>query len=190
LTLAKIPEGVKILNLIKSQGLPIEKGYFSCYRLYVSGKLKSLAELKVIRAEAKRQGQSVVFTNGCFDLLHRGHVHMLRAAKACGDALIVAVNSDRSVQTIKGPRRPVLPESDRVELIAAMEMVDYVVLFDEPDPYQLIAALNPDVLVKGGDWSAEKIIGADVVQRNGGRVAVVPYLKGFSTSEIIERIKN
>jgi D-beta-D-heptose 7-phosphate kinase/D-beta-D-heptose 1-phosphate adenosyltransferase len=156
----------------------------------VSEKLKSLAELTLIRGTAKRQGQSVVFTNGCFDLLHRGHVHLLRAAKACGDILIVAINSDRSVKTIKEPRRPVLPENDRAELIAAMEMVDYVVLFDEPDPYRLIAELNPDVLVKGGDWSAEKIIGADVVERNGGRVAVVPYLKGLSTSEIIERIKD
>ena len=156
----------------------------------MSEKLKSVAELKVIRAQAKQQGRSLVFTNGCFDLLHRGHVHLLREAKACGDILIVAINSDRSVKTIKGPRRPIFPESDRAELIAAMEMVDYVVLFDEPDPYHLIAALNPDVLVKGGDWSAEKIIGADVVEQNGGRVAVVPYLKGFSSSEIIERIKS
>jgi rfaE bifunctional protein nucleotidyltransferase chain/domain len=156
----------------------------------VSEKLKSVAELTLIRGAAKRQRQSVVFTNGCFDLLHRGHVHLLRAAKACGDILIVAINSDRSVKAIKGPRRPVLPENDRAELIAAMEMVDYVVLFDEPDPYRLIAELNPDVLVKGGDWSAEKIIGADVVERNGGRVAVVPYLKGLSTSAIIERIKD
>jgi len=152
----------------------------------VSGKLKSRAELQLIRAEAKRQGRSVVFTNGCFDLLHRGHVHMLRAAKACGAILIVAINSDRSVQAIKGPSRPVLTESDRAELIAAMEMVDYVVLFDEPDPYSLIATLEPDVLVKGGDWSAGQIIGADVVEQKGGRVVVVPYLKGFSTSELSE----
>jgi rfaE bifunctional protein nucleotidyltransferase chain/domain len=190
LTLAKISDPVKILNLIKSQALPIENVHFSCYRLYVPGKLKSRAELKLIRAEAKRQSRSVVFTNGCFDLLHRGHVHMLREAKACGDILIVAINSDRSVKTIKGPNRPVLGENDRAELIAAMEMVDYVVLFDEPDPYSLIAALQPDVLVKGGDWSAGKIIGADVVEQNGGRVAVVPYLKGFSTSELIEKIRS
>jgi D-beta-D-heptose 7-phosphate kinase/D-beta-D-heptose 1-phosphate adenosyltransferase len=156
----------------------------------VSGKLKTLTELQSIRADAKRQGRSVVFTNGCFDLLHRGHVHMLRQAKARGDILIVAINSDRSVKAIKGPRRPVLSQEDRAELIAAMEMVDYVVIFDEPDPYSLIAALTPDVLVKGGDWSAEKIIGADVVMENGGQVAVVPYLKGFSTSEILERIKS
>lgn len=156
----------------------------------MSGKFKTLAELKVIRAEARRQGRSVVFTNGCFDLLHRGHVHLLRQAKAFGDLLIVAINSDRSVKVIKGPRRPVLPEIDRVELITAMEMVDYVLLFEEPDPHAVIDVLVPDVLVKGGDWSAGKIIGADVVERNGGRVAVVPYLEGFSTSEIIERIRN
>lgn len=156
----------------------------------MSGKLKSRAELGVIRAEAKREGRPVVFTNGCFDLLHRGHVHMLREAKACGDILIVAINSDRSVKAIKGPNRPVLPETDRAELIAAMEMVDYVVLFDEPDPFDLIAALSPDVLVKGGDWSTEKIVGADLVEGNGGRVAVVPYLKGFSTTELIEKIRS
>ena len=156
----------------------------------MSGKLKTLTELQSIRADAKRQGRSVVFTNGCFDLLHRGHVHMLQQAKAHGDILIVAINSDRSVKAIKGPRRPVLSQEDRAELIAAMEMVDYVVIFDEPDPYSLIAALIPDVLVKGGDWSSEKIIGADVVMENGGQVAVVPYLKGFSTSEILERIKS
>jgi rfaE bifunctional protein nucleotidyltransferase chain/domain len=155
----------------------------------VSEKVKSRTELEVVRAKAKREHRSVVFTNGCFDLLHRGHVHMLRAAKACGDILIVAVNSDRSVQAIKGPSRPILGQEDRAELIAAMEMVNYVVLFDEPDPYSLIASLKPDVLVKGGDWSAGNIIGADVVEQNGGRIVVVPYLKGFSTSEIIERIR-
>jgi len=103
--------------------------------------------------------------------------------------LIVAMNSDSSVKAIKGPSRPIMPESDRVELIAAMEMVDYVVVYDEPDPYNLIAAIKPNVLAKGGDWSPDKIIGADIVERHGGRVAVIPYLVGFSTTEIIERIK-
>jgi rfaE bifunctional protein nucleotidyltransferase chain/domain len=154
----------------------------------VSAKLKSLDELAAIAAQARRDGKSVVFTNGCFDILHRGHVHILRQAKSLGDLLIVALNSDRSVKAIKGPRRPVLSEIDRVELIGAMEMVDYLVLFDEPDPYNLIAAIKPNVLAKGGDWSAEKVIGADVVEQAGGRVALIPYLKGFSSSEIIERI--
>ena len=156
----------------------------------MSGKLKNLEDLKVIAADARSKGSSVVFTNGCFDLLHRGHVHVLREAKACGDLLITGVNSDKSVKKIKGPARPVLPESDRSELLASLEMVDYVVLFDEPDPYELISAIRPNVLVKGGDWSGEKIVGADLVEEAGGRVVVIPYIKGFSTTEIIERIKN
>ena len=156
----------------------------------MSGKLKSLDELVAIAAQARHNGQSVVFTNGCFDVLHRGHLHMLRQAKAGGDLLIVALNSDRSVREIKGLTRPVFSETDRVELIGAMEMVDYVIVFDEIDPYKLIAAIKQNVLAKGGDWSAEKIIGADAVEQAGGRVVVIPYLKGFSTSEIIERILN
>lgn len=156
----------------------------------VRSKLKSLSEVAEIAAQARQKGQSVVFTNGCFDLLHRGHVHILREARANGDLLIVGINSDTSVRSIKGPLRPILPQTDRIELIAAMEMVDYVVLFDEPDPYRVIAAIKPNVLAKGGDWSAEKIVGADIVEQNGGRVAVIPYLPGFSTTEIIERIRN
>ena len=156
----------------------------------MSEKLKELEELAQIAATARAKGQTVVFTNGCFDLLHRGHVHTLRQAKAAGDLLIVAINSDRSVKSIKAPQRPILPETDRVELIAAMEMVDYVILFDDPDPYKLIAAIKPQVLAKGGDWSSDRIIGADIVEAAGGRVAVIPYLKGFSTTEIIERIRN
>jgi rfaE bifunctional protein nucleotidyltransferase chain/domain len=155
----------------------------------VADKIKTVDEIAAIATEAKKNGRRVVFTNGCFDLLHRGHVHILRQAKAAGDLLIVGMNSDRSVKSIKGPARPILPEIDRVELIAAMEMVDYVVLFDEPDPYQLIATIKPNVLAKGGDWSSDKIVGADIVERDGGRVAVIPYLKGFSTTEIIERIR-
>ena len=156
----------------------------------MSEKLKNLDELVAIAAQARQEGKSVVFTNGCFDILHRGHVHLLRQAKAGGDLLIVALNSDRSVREIKGPTRPVFSETDRVELIGAMEMVDYLTVFDESDPYKLIAAIKPNVLAKGGDWSAEKIIGADVVEQAGGRIVVIPYLKGFSTSEIIERILN
>jgi rfaE bifunctional protein nucleotidyltransferase chain/domain len=168
----------------------IEKPASSCYPLTVSDKIKTLDTLKEITGRARANGKSIVFTNGCFDLLHRGHVHMLREAKACGDLLIVGINSDRSVRMIKGSDRPVFSEADRTELIAALEMVDYIVLFDEPDPYKTIEALKPDVLVKGGDWSMDKIIGSDIVEREGGRVAVIPYLKGFSTTEIIERIRS
>ena len=156
----------------------------------MTGKLKSLKELQIIVSDARQAGQTVVFTNGCFDLLHRGHVHLLREAKAAGDILIVGINSDRSVQSIKGPARPILPETDRIELIAAMEMVDYVILFDEADPYNVISALKPQVLAKGGDWRAGKIIGADVVEREGGQVVVIPYLEGFSTTKIIERMRH
>jgi D-glycero-beta-D-manno-heptose 1-phosphate adenylyltransferase len=155
----------------------------------VPAKYKSVDELSVMSAQARKAGRVVVFTNGCFDLVHRGHIYLLRQAKALGDLLIVGLNSDVSVKTIKGPDRPIMPEADRVELIAALEMVDYLVVYSEPDPYQIIAAIKPNVLVKGGDWSAGEIVGADVVEQNGGRVAVIPYLPGFSTTQIIERIR-
>lgn len=155
----------------------------------VPAKYKSVDELSAMSAQARKAGRVVVFTNGCFDLVHRGHIHLLRQAKALGDILIVGLNSDVSVKTIKGPDRPIMPEADRIELIAALEMVDYVVVYSEPDPYHIIAAIKPNVLVKGGDWSADEIVGTDVVEQNGGRVAVVPYLPEFSTTQIIERIR-
>ena len=136
----------------------------------VPAKYKSVNELSAMSAQARKAGRVVVFTNGCFDLVHRGHIYLLRQAKALGDILIVVLNSDVSVKTIKGPDRPIMPEADRIELIAALEMVDYVVVYSEPDPYQIIAAIKPNVLVKGGDWSADEIVGADVVEQNGGRV--------------------
>lgn len=156
----------------------------------VSDKVKSLDELKTLTAAARTNGKIVVFANGCFDLIHRGHIYLLREAKALGDLLVVAVNSDRSVKTIKGPSRPIVSETDRLELIAAMEMVNYVLLFDEPDPYSIISILRPNILVKGGDWSAEAVVGADLVRRTGGKIVVVPYLKGFSTTEIIAKIRS
>jgi D-beta-D-heptose 7-phosphate kinase/D-beta-D-heptose 1-phosphate adenosyltransferase len=156
----------------------------------VRQKIKTLADLLLLREDAKRAGKPVVFTNGCFDLLHCGHLHLLSSAKAYGDLLIVAVNSDRSVRGIKGPNRPIISERDRANLIAAMEMVDYVTIFDESDPYNLIKALQPNVLAKGGDWSADKIVGAEVVESAGGRVAVIPYLKGYSTTELIAKIRS
>lgn len=155
----------------------------------MSEKLKGLDELCALIAQARQNRRKVVFTNGCFDILHRGHVEILRGAKSHGDILIVALNTDRSVRSIKGPARPVVPESDRAELIAALEMVDYVILFDELEPTRLIEQLKPDVLVKGGDWGRERIVGAEIVEAYGGKVAVVPYLQGRSTSEIIERIR-
>ena len=155
----------------------------------MQGKIKEIDELKILVAKAKSDGKRVVFTNGCFDLLHRGHVHLLREAKKLGDLLIVALNSDSSVKKIKGPNRPILSRAERAELIAALEMVDYVTAFDEPDPYKVIKELKPDVLVKGGDWAGEKIVGREIVEGCGGKVAVIPYLEGYSTTQIIERMR-
>jgi rfaE bifunctional protein nucleotidyltransferase chain/domain len=156
----------------------------------VPGKLQSLDELERLVSSAKARGQRIVFTNGCFDILHRGHLHLLREAKALGDLLIVAVNSDRSIKQIKGPARPIISQAGRAELLAALEMVDYVILFDEADPRRLLTALKPDILVKGGDYGRDEVVGADIVERHGGTVAVIPFLQGFSTTEIIERTRN
>lgn len=139
--------------------------------------------------KAKHDGKRVVFTNGCFDVLHRGHLHLLEEAKKLGDLLVVALNSDNSVRKIKGSDRPIFPETDRASLIAALEMVDCVTVFDETDPYNLIKAVRPDVLVKGGDWDRNRIVGADIVRGDGGVVATIPYLEGYSTTQIIERMR-
>jgi len=154
----------------------------------VSEKVKRLDELPAIIQRAKSTRKKVVLTNGCFDLIHSGHLYLLREAKKLGDLLIVALNTDRSVKALKGPQRPILPESERAELIAALEMVDYVILFDELDPYDLIRELKPDVLAKGGDWAADKIVGRDLVEQNGGTIAVIPYQESHSTTKIIEKI--
>lgn len=161
----------------------------TCYPFNVLGKIRPLDDLKVIVAKAKSEGRKVVFTNGCFDLLHRGHLHLLRGAKKLGDLLIVAINSDSSVRKIKGPRRPILQETERAELIAALEMVDYVTTFDDPDPYTVVKELKPNVLVKGGDWDINNIIGKEIVEEYGGKITVIPYLEGHSTTQIIERMR-
>ena len=140
--------------------------------------------LDILRAAGKR----IVFTNGCFDIIHTGHTRYLSMAKSFGDVLIVAVNSDSSVRTIKGDKRPINAEADRMETLAALESVDFVVMFSDPDPYRVISDLQPDVLVKGGDWPIEKIIGRDIVEARGGRVVSVGYIDGASTTGIIEKI--
>ncbi|RJR34802.1 MAG: D-glycero-beta-D-manno-heptose 1-phosphate adenylyltransferase [Desulfobacteraceae bacterium] len=155
------------------------------YRL----KIKSPEDLKAEVQRVRAQGKKVVFTNGCFDILHPGHVRYLWNARQLGDYLVVAVNSDRSVREIKGASRPIMGEEARSEIIAALEFVDGVVVFDEDNPLRVIEALLPDVLVKGGDWSAEKIIGSEVVKRAGGEVRVIPFVDGFSTTTIVEKIK-
>ena len=136
----------------------------------------------------QRAGKKIVFTNGCFDLLHIGHVRYLKAARAEGDVLVVGLNSDRSVDEIKGPGRPVVPENERAEVLASLACVDFVTLFDEPDPLVTIRSLVPDVLVKGADWAKDAIVGKDVVETSGGRIVRVPLTGGASTTKIIEKI--
>jgi rfaE bifunctional protein nucleotidyltransferase chain/domain len=139
--------------------------------------------------DLRRQGKRVVFTNGVFDLLHPGHVRYLQDARAAGDALIVGVNSDRSVRAIKGPTRPITPEQERAEILSALACVDAVVVFDEDDPHALISRIQPDVLVKGADWAPDRIIGRDLVEARGGRVLRIPLAPGYSTSTIVAKIK-
>lgn len=137
----------------------------------------------------KRAGRRVVFTNGCFDLLHPGHIRSLEEARALGDVLIVALNADASVRVLKGPGRPVIPENERAEILAALECVDAVVIFSEHTPRETIAQLLPDVLVKGGDWGSDKIVGREEVEAAGGRVVSVPVVSGYSTTEILRKIR-
>ena len=149
----------------------------------------TIAEAAALVAGLRARGRTIVFTNGVFDLLHPGHVRYLQQARALGDALIVGVNSDRSVRAIKGPSRPITPEDERAELVAALVCVDAAVIFDEDTPWQLIAALQPDVLVKGADWAEDAIVGRDIVEARGGRVVRVPIEAGYATTAIVERIR-
>lgn len=148
----------------------------------------SASALAGIAAQLRRMGKRIVFTNGCFDILHPGHIHTLTHAKALGDVLIVGVNSDASVKRLKGERRPILNQDERIVTLAALEAVDYVTTFEEDTPLALIQLLQPHVLVKGGDWNPEAVIGREVVEANGGRVVLIPYQEGLSTTGIIERI--
>ncbi|MGE5257749.1 MAG: D-glycero-beta-D-manno-heptose 1-phosphate adenylyltransferase [Hyphomicrobiales bacterium] len=153
-----------------------------------SPKIKTIQELAVLLPEFRRDGGTVVFTNGCFDLLHVGHVHYLAAARAEGDLLVVGLNSDQSVRVNKGERRPIVPDAERAEILAGLACVDFVTVFEEADPLRVIQALQPDVLAKGGDWAESEIIGADVVKQNGGRVVRLPIVEGASTRALIARI--
>ncbi len=152
-------------------------------------KIMTLEEVRDVVKRLRKEKKKIVFTNGCFDLIHPGHVRCLYQAKKEGDFLIVAINSDSSVRRIKGEKRPILSEKERAEIISALSFVDAVVIFQEDTPESIIREILPDVLVKGGDWKEEEIVGADIVKRNGGRVVRVPYEAGFSTTSIIEKIK-
>ena len=145
----------------------------------------ALAELV---ADLRRSGKRIVFTNGCFDILHPGHIHTLTHAKALGDILIVGINSDASVKRLKGERRPIFNQGERAVMLTALEAIDYVTTFEEDTPLTLIRLLQPHVLVKGGDWSSESVVGREVVEADGGRVVLVPYQEGLSTTGVIERV--
>jgi rfaE bifunctional protein nucleotidyltransferase chain/domain len=147
-------------------------------------------EAVALAQRLRQQGRTVVFTNGVFDILHPGHVRYLADARACGDALIVGINSDRSVRALdKGPERPVYPERERAEIVAALRVVDAVVIFDDETPLSIITALQPDVLVKGADWAADAIVGREVLEARGGRVVRISLAEGYSTSSILARLR-
>jgi D-beta-D-heptose 7-phosphate kinase/D-beta-D-heptose 1-phosphate adenosyltransferase len=151
-------------------------------------KILPLEQLSGKIREHRRSGRRIVFTNGCFDLLHAGHIRYLTAARREGEILVVGLNSDGSVRAIKGDKRPIVPEPQRAEVLAGLACVDYVVIFEEPDPLRVIRALLPDVLVKGEDWPEERIIGAAEVREAGGRIVRAPMVGGISTSDIVRRI--
>lgn len=156
----------------------------------MSDKVMDRAQLVPLLARARKENKKIVFTNGCFDLMHVGHTRYLQAARQLGDLLVVGVNSDGSVKSLnKAPDRPIVNEAQRAEVLAALGCVDYVVIFTEPDPLSLITALQPDVLVKGGDWAIDKIVGRDVVEGRGGFVKTIPLVPGMSTTSLIQRIR-
>lgn len=155
----------------------------------MQSKIHPRPEAVALCRQAQAQGKKVVFTNGCFDLLHAGHVRYLEAAKALGDCLVVGLNSDASVRRLKGEGRPLNPQEDRAEVLAGLAAVDVVVVFEEDTPAELIAEVLPDVLVKGADWPEDKIVGAEVVKARGGKVVRIPLLEGRSTSALLRAIR-
>lgn len=154
-----------------------------------ASKLVSPARISGWLARARRQKKKIVFTNGCFDVLHVGHVRYLHQARSLGDALVIGLNTDASVRRLKGPSRPVNAEKDRAEVLGALASVDAVVLFDEPTPLSLIQKVKPDYLVKGGDWKKKDIVGSDFVESYGGKVRSLPFVQGFSTTAALEKIQ-
>jgi len=154
----------------------------------IKDKIKSWEEVALLCDNYRSQDKKVVFTNGCFDILHSGHIQYLEQAKALGDILVLGLNSDDSVRRIKGAPRPIVSEKDRAFVVAALQCVDLVVIFEQDTPYELIRLLKPDILVKGGDWKPEDIVGADIVQAYGGKVLSLPYRLGISTTELFRKI--
>jgi rfaE bifunctional protein nucleotidyltransferase chain/domain len=156
----------------------------------INSKIYSLDTLTTQVEQWKATGNKVVFTNGCFDIIHRGHIEVLARTANLGEKLIIGLNSDQSIQKLKGEDRPIIDEQSRAILLAALSFVDAIVLFSEDTPLKLISTLLPDVLAKGGDYEIETIVGHDIVQKNGGKVKLVPFLDGFSSTTIIDKIKN
>ncbi|MFH1238678.1 MAG: D-glycero-beta-D-manno-heptose 1-phosphate adenylyltransferase [bacterium] len=151
-------------------------------------KVETLNNLKKILSRLKKKGKKIVFTNGCFDIIHVGHVRYLKQAKGCGDILVIAVNSDSSVRMLKGKNRPLVALKDRLEVLSALEFVDYVVVFSEETPARVIETLRPDILVKGSDYRLNEIVGRDFVESTGGKVVTIPLVKGKSTTALINKI--
>ena len=177
--------------MISLCALSMERSARYGYDEAMSTKVLSHTQLVSVIAQERAKGNRIVFTNGCFDLMHVGHTRYLQAAKSLGDLLVVGVNSDASVRSLdKAPDRPIVPELQRAEVLAALGCVDYVVIFPEPDPGQLIATLQPDVLVKGGDWALDQIVGRDVVEARGGLVQTIPLVPGLSTTALLQRIRS
>ena len=154
------------------------------------GKIVNREELVFLRNQAEKEGKKVVFTNGCFDILHHGHIEIFQKSKSLGDILVVGLNSDASVKILKGDKRPIVEENDRAVVVAALECVDYVCLFEEETPAEIIKQVKPDILVKGGDYKIEDIVGRETVWENGGEVIAVPLVEGRATRSIIEKIVN
>jgi D-beta-D-heptose 7-phosphate kinase/D-beta-D-heptose 1-phosphate adenosyltransferase len=154
----------------------------------IENKIKDTSTLKTIVSSLKKRGKKIVFTNGCFDILHKGHIKLLKIAKSLGDVLIVAINSDNSVKKIKGPKKPINTAKDRAFVLSAIDFVDFITTFSQPTPAQIIKKLNPDVLVKGGDWKKEEIVGKDFIESKGGKVYTISLARGYSTSHLIKTI--
>ena len=156
----------------------------------IYNKIHNLKDLKIQMERWKQAGNEVVFTNGCFDIIHKGHIEVLARSADLGDKLIIGLNSDKSIQKLKGKDRPIIDEQSRAILLSALSFVDAIILFSEATPLKLISTLIPDVLAKGGDYEIETIVGHEIVQQNGGKVKLVPFLDGFSSTTIIDKIKN
>ena len=165
----------------------LKPNYLSEIRI-LNNKIKKLNELKKTLSALKKKRKKIVFTNGCFDLLHYGHIKYLETAKKLGDYLVVGLNSDISVRVIKGNKRPIMSQNDRVRILSALACIDFIIIFSEPNPLKLIKLLKPDVLVKGGDWKKKDIIGRDFVKSYNGKVKSIPFIKNYSTSSIIRLI--